>query len=545
MENEKSLFTEDENVGRASITSAPRLGLGRQSTRGLLPDIGVLEEQELDAVGKLYMNLLIRARKFFGMAAPKTKEEMQLRQMADMIHTYRGIAEDDVEKEEPIWVDRAPVHIFMIIVTILNTIIIGLEVDYADIVKREWHWVLFETVFCFIFSGEVVFKTYYHGYRWAFRGIWNFIAVVIAITVTVELMVYFVIGLEGEVRIISLLRVFGLVRLGKIIKKSDIFPEIRLVAQGLSESFQTLMWTFVLLTVFIYICAVLLTKQIGHNVETYGSYKKLSGGWDHEDHFGTVPRSMYTLMQVATLDSWLSQVARHTITNQWYMIAFWTVFLLVSTFGIMNIVVSIIVELMIAASANDEKRQMARENRKLRVELESLREVFTSGDTSGDNSLDIHEFETACQNQVVQMRMRQLGLPLNDAAALFSAIDTDSSRTLTFNEFVTGCMKLKGISQSKELLAIQAHADSMCQKMDVLGDSLADSERMMGALDEVTTRISKRFDMAVLGSKRKLAQSIRGTLPMKPPPLEKPSGDEVPLSIGNRPVLPQFPDLLK
>ena len=30
-------------------------------------------------------------------------------------------------------------------------------------------------------------------------------------------------------------------------------------------------------------------------------------GWDHEELFGTVGRSMFTLMQVMTLDSWLSK----------------------------------------------------------------------------------------------------------------------------------------------------------------------------------------------------------------------------------------------
>ena len=72
---------------------------------------------------------------------------------------------------------------------------------------------------------------------------------------------------------------------------------------------QTLFWTVVLLVVVLYIAAVILTQQIGHNVEIYGNYRKLSGGWDHEELFGTVGRSMFTLMQVMTLDSWLSKAS--------------------------------------------------------------------------------------------------------------------------------------------------------------------------------------------------------------------------------------------
>ena len=40
-----------------------------------------------------------------------------------------------------------------------------------------------------------------------------------------------------------------------------------------------------------------------------GTIASLSGGWDHEELFGTVGRSMFTLMQVMTLDSWLSKAS--------------------------------------------------------------------------------------------------------------------------------------------------------------------------------------------------------------------------------------------
>merc|ERR1719436_1191762 len=143
-----------------------------------------------------------------------------------------------------------------------------------------------------------------------------------------------------------------------------VLEELRLVVEGMKESCQTLIWTVILTTVFVYISAVLLTKQIGHNVEVYKNYKKLSGGWDHEELFGTVGRSMYTLLQAMTLDSWASRIARHTIVNQWYMTAFWVLFLMVSTFGIMNIVVSVIVELMLVASQNNDARTRVREEKK-------------------------------------------------------------------------------------------------------------------------------------------------------------------------------------
>merc|ERR1711920_724417 len=255
---------------------------------------------------------------------------------------------------------------------------------------------------------------------------------------------------------------------------------------------------------------------------------------------------MYTLLQVVTLDSWSSKIARHVINNQIYLAGFFIIFLLLTTYGIVNIVVAVIVEHMLDASQKNEKKARVREERARRQELESIREIFLISDTDGSGVLDLAEFMAAIKNPEVQWRMRQLELPVGDAAKLFGVIDGDGSRSLTIDEFINGCTKLKGPAQSKDLMAIQAQADTLARKMDTMSEALLESERMMAALDEVTTRITKRFDGAVIGSRRKIAHSVGGSKPIVPPPREGPSGDEyTPLTTGNRPVLPKFPDLLR
>jgi len=40
------------------------------------------------------------------------------------------------------------------------------------------------------------------------------------------------------------------------------------------------------------------------------------------EHFGTMARSMYTLVQIMTLDMWSSKIVRHVLNNQSYMALF-------------------------------------------------------------------------------------------------------------------------------------------------------------------------------------------------------------------------------
>lgn len=478
----------------------------------------------------------------------RTVEEQKMEEMANIILTYRGLGEEDDElvEEKLVWCDRAAADIFMSLVIIVNTIVIGLETDIGSgDGSRKWYWILCECIFMLIFVGEIGVKVYYHTYVWMLEDFLNFFTTVVAFMAFIDFSILQPVGAGGDLRVVSLFRIVGLVRLLRLIRNQKSLEELQLVLWGLVESAKTLVWTVMLMILLIYICAVFLTKQIGHNVDVYGDYRKLSGGWDHEEFFGTVGRSMYTLMQCMTLDSWSSRIARHVMANQIYMLGFFMLFLFLSTFGIMNIVVAVIVEQMLTASQNNEKKQRVREEKAKKAELESIKDIFVMSDADGNGILELHEYTESVKNPEVQWRMRQLELPTADAAKLFAVIDGDGSRSLSIEEFIAGCTKLKGVAQSKDLLGIQAQADILGQRMDTLVDGLADGERMLDALDEVTARIERRFDSAIQGSRRKIARSVGGTKPMvQPEKKERSKGDLVPLSIGNRPALPAFPDLL-
>jgi len=478
----------------------------------------------------------------------KTVEQQKMEDMANIILTYRGLGDEDDElvEETLVWCDRAAFDVFMSLVIIINTVVIGLETDIGSGSDgREWYWILFECIFMLIFVGEIGVKVYYHTYQWILEDFLNLFTTVVAFMAFIDFSIMQPLGSGGDLRVVSLFRIIGLVRLLRLIKKFKSLEELQLVLWGLVESAKTLIWAVMLMVMLIYICAVFLTKQIGHNVDVYGDYRKLSGGWDHEEFFGTVGRSMYTLLQCMTLDSWSSRIARHVMANQVYMLFFFMLFLILSTFGIMNIIVAVIVEQMLTASQNNEKKTRIREERAKKAELDMLKDIFDRSDADGNGRLELHEYNAAVKDPEVQWRMRHLELPIADAAKLFSVIDGDGSRELSIEEFIAGCNKLKGVAQSKDLLGIQSQADTLGQRMDTLNDSLADGERMLAALDEVTLRIARRFDSALEGSRRKLARSVGGSKPMvQPQKKERAKGDLVALSIGNRPALPVFPDLL-
>lgn len=475
----------------------------------------------------------------------KSEEQAKMETLATVIRAFRDPAEEEDTEVGKAWVDKARFDIVVTILILLNTLVISLETDYGGRTgKREALWIILEAVFCAFSVLEISLKLYYHSWRWIFTYFGHFVTFCIGFLLVLNLCAISLVTPNGQLRLVSLLRLVQLVLLHRLVKLDRSLEEFRLVIQGLLDSFRALAWTLALAIIFVYIWAVFLTRQIGHNMAVYGNYKKLSGGWDPEEFFGTVGRSMFTLFQCMTLDGWSSEVARHVVNNQVSMVLFFLPFLLLTTFGLLNVIVAILVETMLAAAAtNNSKLRVRQETARIR-ELQSIRDIFLISDSDCNGTLDLNEFLLAVQKPEVQWRMRQLELPAADAAKLFGVIGNEGSRTLTLDEFIKGCTKLKGTAQSRDMLAVQAQADAVTRKMDMLGESMNEAERLMNALDEVSLRMSQRFDSVVDDARRKIALHVGGSKPMVPPKRDMPDTGKAPLSIGNRPALPLYPDLL-
>merc|ERR1719473_408244 len=237
-----------------------------------------------------------------------------------------------------------------------------------------------------------------------------------------------IMNLGSKLRMLSALRVIRMFRLVRLIRLLNMFKELWLVVHGLLESLKTLGWVSLLLVLFLYICAIFTTMQIGQNHADFDDYERASGGWDHEEYFGTVPRSMYTLFQVLTLENWADGVARHVLSKMPYMVVFFVLFLMFTTFGLMNLVVGVIVENTLSASRNNEEKiKKMQEKERTRV-LQHLRDIFLIADKDGNGTLTIEEFEAAIQKPDVMNRLKLIELPMSDAMELFYILDHDGSK---------------------------------------------------------------------------------------------------------------------
>ena len=99
--------------------------------------------------------------------------------------------------------------------------------------------------------------------------------------------------------------------------------------------------------------------------------------------FGSVVRSIYTFFQVLTLESWSMVVARPVLEVNPGLVLVFVLFLFLTTFGLLNIIVGVIVENTLQAAKQNLELQQKRQMAQMRIELEMLRTLFEALYLSG------------------------------------------------------------------------------------------------------------------------------------------------------------------
>ena len=158
-----------------------------------------------------------------------------------------------------------------------------------------------------------------------------------------------------SVRIIKALKSFRAIKAMKLVNGLE---RLQGILRAIVLSFSGIVWTLLLLLIFYYVYAIIGTHVFGS---------------DFPEFFGTLDKSLLSLFQIMTFDSWCSEIARPIITMHHWAWFYFISFALISAFVIMNVIVGIVVDSI------DEARQEYnnKKNGKTEVTLEALSSQIT------------------------------------------------------------------------------------------------------------------------------------------------------------------------
>jgi voltage-gated sodium channel len=214
------------------------------------------------------------------------------------------------------FIEHPRVQGFIIALILINAALLGLETWPAAMAVAGALIRALDKAILAVFVMEIAARLYVHR-RNFWRDPWSvFDFAVVAIAL---------LPATGQLAVLRALRVLRVLRLLTMV------PSMRRVVGALVGAIPGLVSIAVVLLIIYYVFAVIATNLFAA---------------DHPEWFGHLGRSLYTLFQVMTLESWSMGIARPVMENFPYAWAFFVPFILVATFTMLNLFIAIIVNAM-------------------------------------------------------------------------------------------------------------------------------------------------------------------------------------------------------
>ncbi|MBC7136755.1 MAG: ion transporter [Oceanibaculum nanhaiense] len=236
---------------------------------------------------------------------------------------------------------------FIVGVIIVNAITLGLETSATAMNLAGPVLIVLDRIALSIFIIEIVLKLVVYRLRF-FRDAWNiFDFLVVGVTLMPA----------GEG--VSVLRSLRILRVLRLI---SVVPSLRKVVHALLHAIPGMGSVVALLSLVFYVAAVMATKLFGASFP---------------DWFGSIGASFYTLFQVMTLESWSMGIVRPVMEVYPYAWLFFIIFILLTTFAVLNLFIAIIVDAMAQehhAEEGETRAALGGDHHEIIAEIRALKE---------------------------------------------------------------------------------------------------------------------------------------------------------------------------
>lgn len=358
---------------------------------------------------------------------------------------------------------------FVIVVLVLaNAVQMGVEADHPDLKDA---WFICENLFTSFFLLEMLLKVYaFRKEYFMDRGNWLDFALVIFAVSDTWLMTILLFKMDFDLQTLSVLRVLRMLRLLRIIRCIRQSRELLLIIHGIAQAMRTCCWVAIMLGLVMYIISIFFVQVLGRDSGVYPGFtsdeKKIDTfefmkEFNPHTRFGTMFRSMLTMFNIVILAEW-SEVVRPIAVKQPWLLIFFMAFVLVATFGVMNVIVGIVVDHVMTQARELERASLAAENKSKLAILRKIKEVVFSIDTDGDGEVSMEELCKGMQHDVMQILLRRVGLPRDFAGEeLMCMLDTHGTGSLDGDTFVKNFYRLVEASPFQQACMVQSSINEL------------------------------------------------------------------------------------
>jgi voltage-gated sodium channel len=215
---------------------------------------------------------------------------------------------------------------FITVLIIANAAILGLETSPSIMMSIGELLMVIDKVILAAFVIELLMRVGAHGKAF-FRDPWSLFDTAVV-----------------GVALVPASGAFSVLRALRVLRLASTVPQMRGVIEALFRSLPGLGSVVSIMMLIFYVAGVMATML----------FSEAFPQW-----FGTLPKSLYSLFQIMTLESWSMGIVRPVMEQFPYAWAFFVPFILLATFTMLNLFVAVVVNAM-QSTYHEEGAEQAR-----------------------------------------------------------------------------------------------------------------------------------------------------------------------------------------
>lgn len=241
---------------------------------------------------------------------------------------------------------------FILVTIIINSIVLGLQTSSQVNASIGDVLSVIDTVCLVIFIIEMLLKMVVYRFFGYFRNPWNvFDFCIILLSILSGLAVL------SSLRVLRVFRVFRSLKGLRGFKMASSLRPLQVIISAIGKSLPGISWAMLLMVIVYYIFSIIGVTIFGEAFD---------------DWFGNIPKAMYTLFQVMTLESWSMGISRPVMDVFPAAWAYFVPFVLVSSFIMMNVIVGIVVNAISEVAEGKAKAEAKEEAQKSSKDKQEL-----------------------------------------------------------------------------------------------------------------------------------------------------------------------------
>ncbi|KIC47769.1 voltage-gated sodium channel [Tateyamaria sp. ANG-S1] len=241
-----------------------------------------------------------------------------------------------------VFLEQPKVHNAILALIIFNAITLGIGTSQSVQASMGPLLLIIDRIVLTIFVIELLLKLYAYGLNF-FRNSWNIF----------DLFVVSV-GLLPQTAGLSALRGLRVIRALRLL---SVIPQMRAVVQALLDALPGMGAVIVMISIVFYVFGVMATIMYGASFDEW---------------FGTLGRSLYSLFQIMTLESWSMGIVRPVMEVYPSAWAFFVPFIVITAFSVLNLFIGLLVNTMQSAVEEETEAEFEKLRALVRDETDQV-----------------------------------------------------------------------------------------------------------------------------------------------------------------------------